>query len=257
MPKRLHRQHNETLGGLQDSKEESDDNLNQQSPMTQERARQEFLLHLYDQLCNEINRHILVTWQSVGLILGAFALFALAEKNIIPVDWAVSLVLLMDVWALRHLQDASSWYNRNLAMIANIERQFLKKEDLRNIHYYFGKHRPENRMISHLRIQVMLTVAIGLLILTYHFSTRVWDTLSAKAQVDIAKLLPYLIAVVSGLLFRHHCRKDREKYAEFLENSPGLTIDTTGIKYAVGHGFKTQPVCLASRVWHWILRRIS
>jgi hypothetical protein len=35
----------------------------------------------------------------------------------------------------------SYWYNRNLVIIANIERQFLGRKE---IHYYFGKHRKKS-----------------------------------------------------------------------------------------------------------------
>ena len=49
-----------------------------------EHDRKEFLLKMYDQMFNDINTHILVVWQSVGVVVGAFAVFALVEKNIIP-----------------------------------------------------------------------------------------------------------------------------------------------------------------------------
>ena len=42
--------------------------------------RKEFLLKMYDQMFNDINTHILVVWQSVGVVVGAFAVFALARK---------------------------------------------------------------------------------------------------------------------------------------------------------------------------------
>jgi hypothetical protein len=102
-------------------------------------SRQEFLLKMYDQLFNDINRHILVVWQSVGVLLSAFAVFALAEKGILPVDYGVTLMMLLVGWLFAHLADASYWYNRNNAMIANIEKQFLLPSDLRDIHYYFAK----------------------------------------------------------------------------------------------------------------------
>jgi hypothetical protein len=118
--------------------------------------REELLLKMYDQMFNDINRHIMVVWQSVGVVVGAFAIFSLVEKNVVSLDIAVSVVLLLCAWLHAHLLDAAYWYNRNLVIIANIERQFLKREDLKNIHYYFGAHRPKNKMIEHLRIQVAL-----------------------------------------------------------------------------------------------------
>ena len=135
--------------------------------------RSDFLLKMYDQMFNDINTHILVVWQSVAVVVGAFAILGLAEKSIISLDLAVSLIVLLAGWLLAHLYDASYWYNRNLIIIANIERQFLHREDLKNIHYYFGKHRAKTAMLTHSRIQYYLGVSIALLFLGFHFVTRV------------------------------------------------------------------------------------
>lgn len=43
-------------------------------------SREDLLLKMYDQMFNDINRHIMVVWQSVGVLVGAFAVFALVEK---------------------------------------------------------------------------------------------------------------------------------------------------------------------------------
>jgi hypothetical protein len=106
-----------------------------------EKPRRDFLLAMYGQLMNDINRHIVVVWQSVGVLFGAFAVFALVEKKIVSLDIATSLILLLCAWVVAHVYDAGYWYNRNLVIIANIERQFLRPSDLREIHYYFGRHR--------------------------------------------------------------------------------------------------------------------
>ena len=144
--------------------------------------RREFLIKMYDQMFNDINTHILVVWQSVGVVVGAFAVFSLVEKNIIPTDFACSLMILLCAWLIAHLYDASYWYNRNLVIIANIERQFLKKSDLSEVQYYFGKHRGKSAMLTHLRIQYGLGVAIAGMFLTYHFSLRVWPGITAPAS---------------------------------------------------------------------------
>ena len=128
--------------------------------------REDLLLKMYDQMFNDINRHIMVVWQSVGVLVGAFAVFALVEKNVVPLDFAVCIVLLLALWLMAHLFDAAYWYNRNLVIIANIERQFLRKEDLKEIHYYFGSHRPKNKMIYHLRIQMTLGIALVLMFMS-------------------------------------------------------------------------------------------
>jgi hypothetical protein len=198
--------------------------------------RKEFLMHMYDQMFNDINRHILVVWQSVGVLIGAFALFGLAERAVLPLDVAAALIVLIGLWLLVHLEDAGYWYNRNLAIIANIERQFLKKEDLRNIHYYFGKHRKENIMLTHLRIQYLFGIGIISLVLFYHFLKRVAPGFGAPwSNFEPIRCLPYLISVggLCVVLYFHY--KMKKKYSEFIENSPGIDVDTKGIRYGEGH----------------------
>jgi hypothetical protein len=127
---------------------------------------------MYGQFFNDINRHLTVIWQSVGVLLGAFAVFALVEKGILSFDLAAALVVLLSLWLVAHVHDASAWYNRNLVIIANIEREFLRSADLKAIHYYFASHRKPGSMISHLKIQRALGYAVLALVLVYHLSNR-------------------------------------------------------------------------------------
>lgn len=202
-------------------------------------AREELLLKMYDQMFNDINRHIMVVWQSIGVVVGAFAIFSLVEKHVVSLDIATSIVLLLCGWLLAHLFDAAYWYNRNLVIIANIERQFLTQDDLKNIHYYFGQHRPKNKMIEHLRIQQALGLGLSGLVLFYHFIDRVAPGFSAPfSNFDPIRAMPYILALVTFFYLKMLWNHTREKYEEFLANSPGVDIDTIGINYGVGHGHK-------------------
>jgi len=198
--------------------------------------RDEFLMRMYDQMFNDINQHIIVVWKAAGTLVAAFSIFALVEKQIVPLDIAAALVVLIAGWLLCHLEDAAYWYNRNLTIIANIERQFLMKSDLRDVHYYFGRHRETGRMIDHLRIQYVLGVGMGLIVLGFHFSERVWMGLGMPfAAFEPTRALPYVTAtIVSGVALWLH-RHDERKYREFLKNSPGIVIETEGIEYGEGH----------------------
>lgn len=207
--------------------------------MARDEDRIALLLQMYDQMFNDINRHIMVVWQSVGTLVAAFAFLALAEKQIISVDLAIAMVLVVTAWLLAHLLDSAYWYNRNLVIIANIERLFLRVSDLKDVHYYFGKHRPKNKMISHLRIQFALGIGTALLILIYHFIARVVPGIGQPwTDFDPQRALPYAIAV-AGIVYVVRVRRDcNDKYSEFTTNSPGIDIDTSSVVYGVGHGFK-------------------
>jgi hypothetical protein len=199
-------------------------------------AREDFLMRIYDQMFNDINTHILVVWQSVGVLIGAFAILALTEKQVITLDVAASLIVLIAAWLIAHLYDASYWYNRNLVIIANIERQFLTETDLRDVHYYFGKHRRKGSMIKHLQIQYTLALGIGFVVLFFHFFSRVARGFSAPwSGFDPPRTLPYLVLAAAFFVVRR-LKVNRERaYAEFLRNSPGRHVDTRGISFVVGH----------------------
>jgi len=199
--------------------------------------RDQFLIEMYKEMFNDINRHILVIWQSVGVVVGAFAFLALSEKGIIPLDLAIAVIVLLCGWLSIHLLDAAFWYNRNLVIIENIERQFLKKSDLSDIHSYFGEHRRKNKMIDHLRIQQVLAVGLSLLVLSYHFVIRVWPGMRLPWEYfDPVRAFPYAIAVVVIIYWFSKKQQRDLKYQEFLEISPGIKVSTDGIKYRLGHG---------------------
>lgn len=191
-----------------------------------EKRRDEFLSKMYDQMWNNINRHILVVWQSVSVLVGAFAIFALVEKNVIPIDLASSLLVLISAWLIAHLLDANSWYNRNLAIIANIERQFLKPEDACHIHYYFSEHRKSWALLDQFQIQLGFGAGIYLLVIIYHFATRILPGIGQPASnFQIARSLPYLISILSVIVLALLRRKQMKAYEVFLQKSPGLKVD--------------------------------
>jgi hypothetical protein len=199
--------------------------------------RKTFLMEMYREMFADINRQMTVVWQTVSVVVGAFALLALVEKNIVPLDIAVSLIIILSAWMYAHMLDGAYWYNRNLVIIANIERQFLLPSDQRHIQFYFGKHRSsKNRMISYFKIQAGLAVAISGLVLAFHFSTRVFPGLNSPSdQFEFPRTLPYLAALASAGICLFFARDRRKSYEGFIKNSPGIDIDTTGITYGPGH----------------------
>jgi hypothetical protein len=201
-----------------------------------EKARSDFLIAMYNQLMNDINRHIVVVWQSVTALLGAFATWSLIEKNIISLDMAVTFIILIAIWVIAHVYDSAYWYNRNLAMIANIERQFLKQSDLREIHYYWGKHRRSSAMIGHLKLQMWLAVGIAVLVLSIQLNSTMLPLFHrCFAGSQLQNFLPWILVSVGGCIWYYQHRHSMKKYREFLRNSPGKEVDTAGIEFGVGH----------------------
>ena len=204
-----------------------------------ETDRKDFLVKIYEQMFNDIDRHHKIVWLVIGVLVSAIALIALSEKGLLPIDLTVSIILLLSFWVIAHVYDSNYWYNRNLVIIANIERQFLVKEDLRNIHYYFGKHRGVNSLQTSLKIQLYFAWGLVIIVLIYHFFEKIAPGFKlgfTNVKVEWWSLLPYVVGVLGYLFIVRWIRdKRRNNYAEFLRNSPGINIDTKGIDYGDGH----------------------
>jgi hypothetical protein len=157
------------------------------------------VLVMYRELWENINRHILVVWQSVGLLFAAFAAMFLTEAEYLQPDLATALVLVVCFWVIAHAYDASGWFNRNLAIIANIERDFLAPEDQQRIHPYFLRHRP-GFLIEHFKIQLGLAVAVGVVALSRHFFDRILAGPLTPFGSEWARWLPYVLLLSGSIM---------------------------------------------------------
>lgn len=176
--------------------------------------RDTFLLQMYQQMWNNINRHILVAWQSVGILGGAFAVSALVEKQVLSLNWAATILVLVAAWQCAHSIDASNWYNRNLAIISNIENQFLDSTDSVLIHPFFAKKR-QPTLLDHLAIQALFGIAVAILVLAYHFEIEVLPGLhSPWSAFDWHCAVPYVTFAVLAVCLVAFYNKKRAQHQE-------------------------------------------
>lgn len=186
--------------------------------------RAQLLLAMYRSTWDNVNRHILVVWQSIGALTAAFAASYLSGKATAGADIGTALVVVATAWAGANVIDASGWFNRNLYIIRNIERQLLAKNDGLVVHPFFLKP-ARTGMIEHLRIQLTLIAAVGALALLQHFLTRVLPFLDLHAKIDFARWTPYVIVVaavpVLGKLHKHV----QSQFLELVRIAPGEDPD--------------------------------
>jgi hypothetical protein len=190
-----------------------------------DKDRKVFLLTMYSQMWKNIDTHILVVWQSVAAVLGALAIFSLVEKGFLPIDIASTFLLMLAAWLLAHVYDAWEWFHRNLIILTNIERQFLRTGDLKAINPFFASHRPGDRMLTHLAIQWWLGLGIAGAVLTFHFFTQVFPGFSSPWEAfKPIRCLPYAAAVAALIMIiclrRNVVRANRAVSTQ----SPGLTM---------------------------------
>jgi hypothetical protein len=153
--------------------------------------RCDFLLEIYKQTSMHLGRHVAGVWQCVGVAGGALIAF-MVDKNTPLNDFACALVILLCGWLVATTLDASNWFNRNIAIIANIERLFLSTADAKYVHYFFTEHRPPGKPAEHFLIQILLAVSVMMLLLVYHLVWRVWDGFRLPlTQFEFPRALPY------------------------------------------------------------------
>lgn len=186
--------------------------------------RERFLLAMYEQMWANINRHILVVWQPVGFVVAAAVLFGLVEKAVISFDVATCAFLIVLAWLLGHVIDASTWYDRNINIVANIERQFLKSSDLQDVHYFFGEQ-PKMDTMEHVRLQAVLGLALGALVFLYHFMTRVWPGFFVDDPTfQPGRGTPYVVAVIAAWVLQRFRSRMKTKLEDFFKRSPGAPV---------------------------------
>jgi hypothetical protein len=193
----------------------------------QDLRRSDFLMRMYSEMWGNINRHLTVVWQSVGVLGAGLALFALTEKHVVGPDFASAVMVLVCFWLIANAYVSSQWFNRNQAILSNIERQFLRREDLREINPYFLKHREPGDMVSHIRVQWFLGVVLASAVITRHFFVEILPTAHWSTNVrdlDWGKLTPYA-AFLAGCIAVKKVRDDVAKGEKrFQEECPGKDI---------------------------------
>jgi len=194
-------------------------------PVNMDTPRAEFLLEMYRQTSNHLNRHVVLLWQSVALLGGAYAAFGFQEKNVISIHHATAIALLLCGWFCANVYDAYAWFDRNLVIITNIERLFLDKQDESTVHPFFLKHRDPTKLVQHFEIQLFLGMTIAAIVSIVHFYRQVLPSFKTPNGVFDAELaLPY-VALLLSLCFcaRIRCQVLR-KASQLRKSSPGLIL---------------------------------
>lgn len=192
-------------------------------PTDMSAPRTEFLIEMYRQTSNHLNRHVLLLWQSVALLGGAYAAFAFQEKNVISIHLATAIALLLCGWFCANVFDAYAWFDRNLVIIANIERLFLDKQDAALVHPFFLEHRKATDLVQHFRIQLFLGMTIAALVTLAHLLKQVIPSFKIPNGVFAPELaMPYVTLVIVVW----YCVRLRSKV---LKKAAGLRVSSPGL----------------------------
>jgi len=197
-----------------------------------EKRRSDFLMGMYSEMWGNVNRHLTVIWQSVGVLGAGLALFSLTEKHVIGADFATAAMIMVCFWLIANAYVASEWFNRNQAIISNIERQFLNLSDLQEINPYFASRRAPGDMVSHIEVQWYLGVVLSIAVLIRHVFVEVWPTIHWTWNIhdlDWNKTVPYFV-FLGGFFVIAKIRKGTiEADKKFQKDCPGKNLNQSSL----------------------------
>lgn len=203
------------------------------SEEARQKLRSEFLLAMYKAMWDNINRHITVLWQAVAVLGATFGVAFFAGRDTAtwqqsPVfDLAAGLMIALSCWLVAHAIDASRWFNRNIQIIANIERSLSHL--LRIAEYPHPYMTPSLRrgspMPAHMRIQVALAALLALTAFVAHAIVRVAPVLriDTECPFPFTRALPTLSLFASLILAKHLHSRAKMKHEQFEESLNELT----------------------------------
>ena len=189
--------------------------------------RDQFLIAMYSELWGNINRSITVSWQAIAVLAGSVATLKLVGDGGMLADFTVALLAVVVTWQMCHVFDSNSWFSRNQGIISNIERQFLVKDDVKEILPYFAMaHRPPDRLLHHFRLHSLLGVGVMFIALLYHFVLRVVPGFGLSCKYfDPLRALPYIVTFIC-LFYGSNFRSElRANLNDFNDLSPGKELD--------------------------------
>lgn len=186
---------------------------------TDKQARNDFLINMYNQAFNNINRHIVIVWQTISILAASFVSILLSEKYDISI-WISSILLIVYiVWMISHIIDAEHWFKRNLHIITNIEKNFLTKNDLVLVHPYINTDVKHETMIDSFRIQIFFACTVWIFMLVYLFY---------KASITSSMglfLIYFCISVILSLILNTYHENNANKIKTLVIKSPGRSLD--------------------------------
>lgn len=183
-------------------------------------SREQFLLAMYAEAWRNIERHILVVWQVAAIVGSTLAVFIVVEKGVVPFGAGVAIEFVVLAWAFSHILDAEFWFRRNLHIITNIERQFLRPSDAAEIHPYFLPRAAHAKppTLDHLLIQQHFVAAVMILLVAAHLF---WTIDHGDMRLS---WMPYgVLLLVLGWVKRFQLRQ-QAKHKDLEVRSPGRSI---------------------------------
>lgn len=164
-------------------------------------SRNEFLLRMYDQLWQSVQRVEGGIWSFVAAFAAIAVSFAAGFQGSVSIFYASIFSIIISFWGMNLSIVSSRWFNRNLIQISNVEKKFLSASDYGSIIPDEYKN-PGNRFFNWSSINFynlnFLAFLSALIVIVSGFFLVAGRTLTLLDQVTV-------IGIVSvGIIFTYH-----------------------------------------------------
>ncbi len=181
-----------------------------------------FLLEMYKEQFKHIDRHINLSWQSVGIIIIIGGLIVGTYKFDVPIIISSILMIMIISWNIAKLYDSNHWYERHIHIVSNIENHFLDKCDSINIHPYFSKIRGPKDNLEWIVIQkIGLYCTWIFAILFYIFGSKAHESNNVSYNFDIGLLLLSFVSILLLLILSCYNQHNKIAINKLRDESPG------------------------------------
>lgn len=130
-------------------------NNNNSDKLTVSAGKDQFLIHVYDQMFTTINRIHNSIWNMVVIIGGGVGVLNLYKEGNVSSRFEIALIgyIVVLAWMLIRLLNFNRWCNRNLFIVSKIEEHFLAND----VKDFFGEYRAKNLdNIRNIRTSILL-----------------------------------------------------------------------------------------------------
>jgi len=174
--------------------------------------REHFLLHLYDELWRSIDRVEGGLWRFIGLYVSIIGIHWFASKGEIDKSLAAYLTILASFWGINIAINAGKWFERNRMMIINIEKQFLKIDDLGKIMPASYHKRNPRKLFTLLDRIHILVFSAAIVFSVWFYWSHLWST--------SATIVFTLLVIIGGIVGTgYHWYLAVKELTEFIEGT--------------------------------------
>lgn len=185
------------------------------------KEREDFLIEMYKIFWENVNRSEGNMWQIVSFYIAIITgIFVATKGQYLDMFLGVMIILIFSFAAIYIILTAQLWAARNMGLISNIEKEFLKNDDYGTIFptSFTRKVSMFKHPLAYFYISWILILIISLLIVFHCW--QVYKNLWEREFLII--IFMWIFGFVASMIF---LKRYLNKHKEFMREAPGRKYD--------------------------------